>query len=375
MVWMAAFASWALLLAACSSGENSCMDEVQPNDLTATLVLRTALLDKTRAVDIPADNPVEYMYTLRIVILHADGSVEHNVYVDFGNMPQTECFRVLKVTRDETKKIYLIANEKSVSPELHGKLEALAAGDNTFRSVVDELYFTPDYTTPIPMSSVYDVPVNAESLVERQFYLVRAATKFTFRFTSKRKSEVSVDAIRISRVAALTYLMPHKQNMFMSFDDISLYWIDWLKKVADESQQSLGDVTLADRRGWIRDYDIPLGQIQQEVTVHGPLIIPHMTGEQPGTSVFPVFYLPESKNLKIGENVYGVQEYTLMLDMSENGKKLPLYTQLFPNLKALFRNTHVLVDVMFTEKDDIKVQVIPYGEVTLKPEFGLKPET
>lgn len=371
MIWTAAFVSWALLLAACSSGTNGYMDEVWPDDHTATLILRTALLDKTRAIDTPADNPVEYMYTLRIVILHADGSVEHNVYVDFGNTPQTECFRVLKVTRNETKKIYLIANEKSVSSELHGKLEALAAGDNTFRSIVDELHFVPDYKIPIPMSSVYDVPVNEESLVERQFYLVRAATKFTFRFTSKRKSEVSVDAIRISRVAALTYLMPHKQNMFLSFDDVSLYWIDWLKKVADESQQSPDDVTLADRRGWIQDYAIPLGQIQQEVTVHGPLIVPYMTGDQPGTSVFPVFYLPESKNLKTGENVYGVQEYTLMLDMSENGKKLPLYTQLFPNLKALFRNTHVLVDVMFTEKDDIKVQVVPYGEVTLKPEFGL----
>ena len=94
MIWTAAFVSWALLLAACSSGTNGYMDEVWPDDHTATLILRTALLDKTRAIDTPADNPVEYMYTLRIVILHADGSVEHNVYVDFGNTPQTECFRV-----------------------------------------------------------------------------------------------------------------------------------------------------------------------------------------------------------------------------------------------------------------------------------------
>ncbi len=39
------------------------------------------------------------------------------------------------------------------------------------------------------MSSVYDVPVKAENLVEREFYLVRAATKFAFRFTNKRKSK------------------------------------------------------------------------------------------------------------------------------------------------------------------------------------------
>lgn len=82
MVWMAAFVSWALLLTACSSGTSGYTDEVQPDDPTATLILHTALLDKTRAADIPADSPVEYMYTLRIIVLHADGSVEHNVHVD-----------------------------------------------------------------------------------------------------------------------------------------------------------------------------------------------------------------------------------------------------------------------------------------------------
>lgn len=71
---------------------------------------------------------------------------------------------------------------------------------------------------------------------------------------------------------------------------------------------------------------------------------------------------------------YGEQEYTLKLDMSENGKELS-FTKTFPNLKALFRNTHVLVDITFTEKDEVKVQVVPYAEVILEPEFGLKPET
>ena len=90
---------------------------------------------------------------------------------------------------------------------------------------------------------------------------------------------------------------------------------------------------LADRRGWIQAYDIPSETSHQEVTVNGPLEVPSMTGDQPGKAVFPVFYLPE------------------------------------------FRNTHVLVDITFTEKDEVKVQVVPYAEVILEPEFGLKPET
>lgn len=378
IVWMTILVSWALLSASCRGGKVSYTDEVQPDDDTAILVLRTGLLDQTRAsdrVNDAVDNPVEYMYTLRIVILHENGTVEHNMYIDFGEIPQTECYRIFKVTRNETKKIYLIANEENASTDLHEQLETLTTGNTTFASIVDNFVFIPDYKNPIPMSSVYDVPVKAENLVEREFYLVRAATKFAFRFTNKRKSKVSIDAIHISDIAGATYLIPHKREpLFMSFDDESLYWINWLKKVADESQQSPDDVELADKRGWIQAYDIPSETSHQEVTVNGPLEVPSMTGDQPGKAVFPVFYLPESKKLKAGSATYGEQEYTLKLDMSENGKELS-FTKTFPNLEALFRNTHVLVDITFTEKDEVKVQVVPYAEVILEPEFGLKPET
>lgn len=378
IVWMTILVSWALLSASCRGGEVSYTDEVQPDDDTAILILRTGLLDQTRVsdrVNDAVDNPVEYMYTLRIVILHENGTVEHNMYIDFGEIPQTECYRIFKVTRNETKKIYLIANEENASTDLHEQLETLTTGNTTFASIVDNFVFIPDYKNPIPMSSVYDVPVKAENLVEREFYLVRAATKFAFRFTNKRKSKVSIDAIHISDIAGATYLIPHKREpLFMSFDDESLYWINWLKKVADESQQSPDDVELADKRGWIQAYDIPSETSHQEVTVNGPLEVPSMTGDQPGKAVFPVFYLPESKKLKAGSATYGEQEYTLKLDMSENGKELS-FTKTFPNLKALFRNTHVLVDITFTEKDEVKVQVVPYAEVILEPEFGLKPET
>lgn len=378
IVWMTILVSWALLSASCRGGEVSYTDEVQPDDDTAILVLRTGLLDQTRVsdrVNDAVDNPVEYMYTLRIVILHENGTVEHNMYIDFGEIPQTECYRIFKVTRNETKKIYLIANEENASTDLHEQLETLTTGNTTFASIVDNFVFIPDYKNPIPMSSVYDVPVKAENLVEREFYLVRAATKFAFRFTNKRKSKVSIDAIHISDIAGATYLIPHKREpLFMSFDDESLYWINWLKKVADESQQSPDDVELADKRGWIQAYDIPSETSHQEVTVNGPLEVPSMTGDQPGKAVFPVFYLPESKKLKAGSAAYGEQEYTLKLDMSENGKELS-FTKTFPNLEALFRNTHVLVDITFTEKDEVKVQVVPYAEVILEPEFGLKPET
>ena len=49
IVWMTILVSWALLSASCRGGEVSYTDEVQPDDDTAILVLRTGLLDQTRA--------------------------------------------------------------------------------------------------------------------------------------------------------------------------------------------------------------------------------------------------------------------------------------------------------------------------------------
>ena len=46
IVWMTILVSWALLSASCRGGEVSYTDEVQPDDDTAILVLRTGLLIK-----------------------------------------------------------------------------------------------------------------------------------------------------------------------------------------------------------------------------------------------------------------------------------------------------------------------------------------
>lgn len=170
----------------------------------------------------------------------------------------------------------------------------------------------------------------------------------------------------------------------MLFENEQFFWIDWMKKVADESQKHLEDVTLADRRGWIQDYDIPSGQIHEAVIVRSPTLVPGLTyhvneAPTPGEKMFPVFYLPESKSLKDGTQEYGEQVYTMTLHLTEKNlegetgtseEKEVLFTRLFPNLKALFRNTHILVDVTFWE-EGVKVDVIPYSEVVLNPDFGL----
>ena len=73
-------------------------------------------------------------------------------------------------------------------------------------------------------------------------------------------------------------------------------------------------------------------------------------------------------NLKSGTKD-GEQEYTLTIHI--DGWEVPFVYKL-PNLKALFRNTHVVVDITMYNSNEIEVDVIPYSEVpNLNPIFGL----
>ena len=244
-------------------------------DGTVTLVLNTEVLGAPRSGADDGFPDEEKMETLRIVILHADGTVEYNRLLDFGAGLQTACTQLVKVREAETKAVYLIANEASVPGLDNMELDGFAAGDAGFGEKVGNLSFVPDYAGPsIPMSAMYEVEVGQASK-ECRFYLVRAATKFTFRFKNMRSGPVTVNSIAVSDIAGHTYLMPRKKSPTMRFreadgSESELFWITWLKRVSDESQRNPDDRELADKRGWIMDYDIPAGTLSDRVTVPAP---------------------------------------------------------------------------------------------------------
>lgn len=378
--------AWALCLsampAACSSESAGCTGEPDQAGRTVMLGLTAEILGQARTGETSALPDNEKMHTLRIVILHPDGTVEHNLFMDFGHGMLSEYTQVMEVQQNEKKTVCLIANEASVSPDLHAVLESYTTGTNDFLNAVDGLVFTPDYTLPLPMSSTYEVEIKNDARKEYRFYLVHAAAKFTFRFTNKREGAVTVNSIAVSDIAEKSYLMPHKIAPTMKFQQTAesaaeeLYWIDWLKQVSDEAQQHPEDKELADKRGWIQDYDIPAGTHRQAVAevpegfrVEG--LTYDMGVPEPGLATLPAFYLPESKNLKDASKPYGEQEYTLTLRLTDADNEEKVFSRPFGNLKALFRNTHVAVDIAFLEKE-IQVEAIPYSEVVLNPEFGLQ---
>lgn len=368
------------LMVACSSQEESLLEEISE----ATLYLNIEPVGLTRAgtATLP-DN--EKMHSVRVIVLHSDGTVEHNKFYSLDGAKEQR-FILLKVTPDEKKKIYLFANEESMS-EVEGAaginstlsafFDSYGEGTPGFEETVNSLYFAPDYSAgkPILMSSMYEIDFPEKGVVEETFYVVRVATKFMVNFMNWRGEEVIVENFTIANHADKNFLMAHvndsKQNEQL-FNGKT--WIDWLKEVSDASSED-DDYATTEAAGWLKDYELPEQADKEKtythetVTVGLPTVdIDNPNNSKPGVAKnIPVFYLPESKSPKAGATD-GEQEYTLTIKI--NGRDEPFVCKL-PNLKALFRNTHVVVDITMYNSNEIIVDVIPYSEVKLEPEFGL----
>lgn len=372
-------------MVACSNQEESLPENVEE----AVLCLNIEPIGQTRAgtATLP-DN--EKMHSVRVIVLHNDGTVEHNKFYALDDAQEQRSI-LLKVTPNEKKKIYLFANEESVST-----VEGVSGNDtslseffdsykegmrmNDFAIAVKDLYFAPDYSdgNPIPMSSMYEIDIPEKGVIEEIFYVVRVATKFTVNFFNWRGEEVTVENFSIESHADKNFLMAHVNSYpdTQNPETNQKYptWIDWLKAVSDASNVDSDAAT--NRFGWLTDYRLP-EQTTAKVYTHEGLKIgkPTVDIENPDNSkpgvanVVPVFYLPESKNLKQeGATIVGEQEYTLSINIA--GRAEPFVCKL-DKLKALFRNTHLVVNVTMYNSNEIVVDVIPYSEVILEPEFGL----
>ena len=379
VVCLAAFAL--PFMVTCCSQEESLPEDISE----ATLYLNIEPVGLTRAgtATLP-DN--EKMHSVRVVVLDKNMTIEHNKYYGLEDA-QDRKFITLKVKPNEKKMIYLFANEESVSSVggviIPGGGTALAAffnsykvGDSNFNVEVDKLYFTPDYTNgnPIPMSSMYEIDIPEKGVIEETFYVVRVATKFTVNFKNWRGEEVTVENFTIASHADKNFLMAHVNSYpdTQNHETNQKYptWIDWLKAVSDASNVDSDAAT--EEFGWLTDYELP-EQSTATIYTHGKVTVGKPTvdidnpdNSEPGVAnVVPVFYLPESKNLKAGATE---QEYILTIKIA--GRAEPFVCKL-DKLKALFRNTHLVVNITMYNSNEIVVDVIPYSEVILEPEFGL----
>ena len=372
-----------LFMVACGSQDGPLPDET---DKDAALFIRIATLDQTASraqTQTLPDN--EKMRGVRVVVLHPDGTVEHNQPYNV-NGPREETCIYIKVTPDEDKKIFVFANEESVSEvegvtfsgenrSLTSFFENYPKGRPGFEDAVEKLYFAPDcpgYSAgkAIPMSSeAKTVKVNRNGIVNVDLHVVRVATKFTVNFSNVRGDNVTVNSFSIKSHADRNYLMAHVN----SWPGADLYptWTEWLKTVSDNSSGN-DDSSVTGAAGWLTDYELPphnnvVYNHLQAITIPAATFdVNNLDNITPGTASMS-FYLPESQNLTTG----GEQEYILTLDIA--GRSETFVCRL-PNLKALFRNTHVVVNVTMDKDLEMSVDVIPFTSISVRPDYGLPRE-
>lgn len=380
VVCLAAFAL--PFMVACSSSQ----EDLLPENTETVLYLNIEPIGQTRAgtAELP-DN--EKMRSLRIVVLHEDMTVEHNRYYRIESA-QDRKLVMLKVTPNEKKKIYLFANEESVSiiegvtvpgggTTLTGFFNSYPEDVSGFETAVNNLYFAPDYSDGkvIPMSSVYEIDFK-EGREDHTFYLVRVATKFMINFTNWRGEDVKVKSLSIASHAVRNFLMARVGDYPLSGSGDYPTWIDWLKAVSDASNINSEEAT--SKFGWLTDYALPETEQNTSTYYHEPVTVKGATMDkdnpadsQPGKAEnAPVFYLPESKNTKKGVTD-DEQEYTLTIDIEGVDKP---FVQKLNNLNALFRNTNLVVNITMYHNLELSVDVLPFTYVPLDPDFGLERE-
>ncbi len=362
----------AAALCGCSSRD----DFAEPRGNTATspdgntyLLLNTGIIERADAETAGAVPSRELINTLRVILVGDGGNVEYNELADYANQPRAGVYRVFRTTPGH-KTIYLIANEAGAGPSLAPALKPFDAKALEAYSFSNE-----GSSEALPASAKYEFDIaetDRGKRVEKVFNLVRAATKFQFRFKNYRSDTVRVNSVEVSALASGMYLMPRvgDADLVKNFGDTPLHWAEWLRLVAEESQADLryppADYTLTNLRGWIKAYDLPAAATHRARPIDlAGLPVPRLMKEEDLPVVSPAFYFNESRNAAASD---GTQAYRMTFHLTQGEQQVTL-TRDFPNLEALFRNTHVLVDVEFSS--EIIIKVIPYAECVLEPVFGL----
>ena len=380
----------AVMMTACGSSYDMPEDPAD-EDQSTFLIFNVGMAGATRAGD---DLAIESMHSLRIVVLNNIGMVESNEYFNFGSSRENYS-HIIKLKSRNKKKVYIFANEESVtdiqcepanvslSGSLHDYLESATEGTIGFETKIAAVNFTPDFSKPIPLNAMYDVEISeGVRIVEKYFWLVRTASKFTFTFINKRKyADITINKIEVNGIADRQFFMPNfigDPNTQAPVSPKFTNWIDWLKDVSDKTQVN-PDSPTADQSGWLTAYDIPAKANIGKLIYSEPFTIK----PTPATAVYGKeianLYCCESKNLRgSGANVVPMeQHYTVHLECTGsfgNDEEQRSFDITLPNLRALFRNTHSHVIITFTEGEfEVKavVDVVPYRGCILDPYFGL----
>lgn len=414
-----------LMLSSCESSEFSDgSDSSVPGNIPFRLEIGSVGTRDTQDNDARGYTEVnEKIRSLRIVML-SDGYIELNEYIDMnassGKAVDAESFNYVKerATVAGNKRFYLFANEESVESinfqisELPDALDnGIALSDffkqypaenlpsngtigkasggkaSEFERLMAAIYVAPEYaveqnTVFLPYSAYYDggkVENTGETEVRKKMYLVPMAAKFTLNLRNYRKGAVKVEKVELSQFNTTNFLLARisEEDQTQYFNSTPFYWIDWLAQVGKESQTAPDQDVFDKSVGWIQNYQLPGNAfIQPSFTLFtNNGIINRLVDKNNPETLKLVLYYPESRNM-VKKTVYNpetlqyeeidAQGYYARFRVSEaaNSENVLATDWIeIDKVQALFRNTHVVVDVDLHENlVEIYSEVSPWKE-------------
>lgn len=360
----------ALLAAAVMAAGCNIWDDYDPNGILSDLTISVTVSD-TPGAPLPKNgatrvdvNPGDYiapahdgekMQELRIMILRpgsVNGTdttwvVEHNRYMDFSGRAYMEVGKItFKVYGPEWKKVYLFVNENTEKTAADGQtreklvkydFDSLAPGDEfpmqTIRSLEISLNESseevPSYA--LPMSECHNVKMPATDY-HKDLYVTRAATKFTYIFDNQTSQQFDLSQIVINKGSNREYYMPritYSSDPLSGSFDVSDYVVP---NVENNNYYSI-------RKGYA-------------TSVEGSKV----------TTLDPIYLLE-------GKYTDPDDERNYSMSATLNGI---VYEEYFPDVPQLPRNTHVVVVITLRDQGiEWTVDVCPYGEYWLYPDFGI----
>lgn len=307
----------------------------------------------------------ENIEQLRIIIVSSDGFVEYNKLYTASNSVREGEYTFL-VKSNDTKKIFLIANEKGyyiddpgmsythTSTSMGDYFAAFQTGDYVDTDRFDDIVLSmrpnsvgelnKSLRTPLPCTAVYTEEIGTDD-IERTYWMNRAAVKYSFRIINESDYNHKLEGIRIDRVADCEYLFPHA-----SYGD---------NEYGHREVTSYRTPSIAKESLFSIDFDEDL------------YLPKHMTD---AVVACPSFYVPEGL---VGSQA---QKVSISLD----GTPLAIWGDLkwlMPgetvakarDMVDLPRNSHVVVNITIKDNNvfEMVADVQPYAGVEVKPFFGL----
>lgn len=292
-----------------------------------------------------ASSDFEKMKSLRVIIVRPNGIVEANRYLDLTTPSLlhhiTEKF---EVKANERKQIYLFANESAKAINNNsGEERSLIEYD--FNEITEQDAFPLyDITTlkirmdesetfkgDLPMSELHVISVTNEDEQNCALFVSRAAVKFTYRFINNSTKQIKLGQFKINNMANEEWCVPRAV---------------YTEPDTDGNRET-------------SEYYVPedINYYTYQKYFDNQTIDPNTTFEVNQ----PIYFL-EGKYIDKNDS----RNYSTEITIDNLTQRL-----YFPDLKTLPRNTHVVVNIKYNWELDCIVEVKPYTEIILKPEFGI----